>query len=84
MNVSAHQKILLRKILSKYGVNANKLCTQVNARCHVVRKAARKQLCFLIRYCTGKGVMFALNHPYTKTFKSHRSSLNDGEPRYNF
>jgi hypothetical protein len=84
MNVSIHQKILLRKVLSKHGVNANKLLTQVNSNYETVRKAARKQIAFLVSYCTGKGILFTLNNPYSQSFKHHMSSLNDGEPRHNF
>ncbi len=84
MLVSIHQKLLLRKTLSKYGVNANRLCTQVNSVCETTRKASRKQLAFLVYYCTGKSVMFTLNHPYTKGYKSPLSTLNDFEPKHSF
>jgi hypothetical protein len=84
MIITIHQKILLRKTLSKHGVNVNKLCTQVNDSCDVVRKAARKQLAFLVHYCTGKNVMFTLQNPYTKYYKGFRSMLNDGQARHIF
>lgn len=82
MIITIHQKILLKKILAKYGVNANKLCTQANSNHKSIRKEAREQLSYLINYCTGKGVMFSLNHPYTKSYKSHRSTLRDREARH--
>ena len=81
MIVSIHQKILLRKLLSKYGVNANKLCTQVNSKCVVTRQESRREISRIISVCTGKGTLFFLNHPYTMYFKSHRSTIKDSGPR---
>jgi hypothetical protein len=84
MLVTIHQKILLRKTLSKHGLNVNKLCTQVNNSCEATRKSARKQLSFFVNHCTGKSVMFTLDNPYTKYYKGFRSKLNDGQARHIF
>jgi ribosomal protein L11 len=82
MNVTNNQKILLRKTLAKYGVNANKLCTQLNDKSEAIKKVARTEIAFLINHCTGKSVMFTLTHPYTRYYKNFRSPLNVGQTRH--
>lgn len=81
MLLSVHQKILLRKTLAKYGININKLCSQVNSLCSKTRRTAREALSGLVSRYTGEGIMFLLGNPYTMTFKSTRSTLTDGMPR---
>jgi hypothetical protein len=82
MIITINQKIAVKEILSKHGVNANKLITDINSNCAIIRKATRKDISHLIKYCTGKSIIFFLKSPYTLYHKSLNSTLRDGEHRH--
>lgn len=83
ISVSIHQKINLRSYLSKRSdfASLNKSICKLNTTSELERRWHRKIIGVAVTMVTGRPVTFLLRTPYTKYFKSFRSSLNDGDDR---
>lgn len=74
MILTIHQKILLRGLLAKFSINANKDIALVNNRNTTIRRKARENLCLYVWYCIGSIIPFYLHSPYSKAYKNGNCS----------